>query len=127
LAVGSIAAGIRRGVIANSKYCISKMAQVRIIEHIAEQFGEQGLLSIAVHPGAVGTKMAESAPLEFRKYLVDDPELCGSFLVQLTKEPGKMNWLNGRLISANWDMEELMQKKDSVIDEDLLKFEVKVA
>jgi NAD(P)-dependent dehydrogenase (short-subunit alcohol dehydrogenase family) len=67
IAVGSIASCIRRGIIANSKYCISKLAQTRIIEHIAEQFGEDGLLSVAVHPGAVGTKMAESAPEEFKK------------------------------------------------------------
>jgi NAD(P)-dependent dehydrogenase (short-subunit alcohol dehydrogenase family) len=67
IAVGSIASCIRRGIIANSKYCISKLAQTRIIEHIAEQFGEEGLLSIAVHPGAVATEMADSAPAEFRK------------------------------------------------------------
>lgn len=46
LAVGSIAACIRRGIIANSKYCISKMAQARIVEHIAEQFGDEGLLAV---------------------------------------------------------------------------------
>jgi NAD(P)-dependent dehydrogenase (short-subunit alcohol dehydrogenase family) len=67
IAVGSIASCIRRGIIANSKYCISKLAQARIIEHIAEQFGQEGLLSIAVHPGAVATKMADSAPAEFKK------------------------------------------------------------
>jgi NAD(P)-dependent dehydrogenase (short-subunit alcohol dehydrogenase family) len=74
IAVGSIASCIRRGIIANSKYCISKLAQTRIIEHIAEQFGEEGLLSIAVHPGAVATKMADSAPAEFRKceFVSDD-------------------------------------------------------
>ena len=56
--------------------------------------------------------------------LVDDPELCGSFLVWLTKEPGVMNWLNGRLISANWDPEELLKKKNDVLKGDLLKIEV---
>jgi NAD(P)-dependent dehydrogenase (short-subunit alcohol dehydrogenase family) len=46
LAVGSIAACIRRGIIANSKYCISKMAQARIVEHVAEQFGDDGILAV---------------------------------------------------------------------------------
>lgn len=59
--------------------------------------------------------------------LVDDPELCGSFCVWLTKEQRVMNWLNGRLISSNWDTEELFAKKDDVLEADLLKFEVKVA
>ncbi|KAF2435445.1 NAD(P)-binding protein [Tothia fuscella] len=107
-------------------YCISKMAQARIIEHIAEQFGDDGLLSVAVHPGAVETEMAESAPEEFGKYLINDVELCGAFCVWLTKEPGKMSWLNGRLISANWNPEELLQKEQEIEEDDLLKFEVKI-
>ncbi|KAK0609172.1 Dehydrogenase/reductase SDR family member 1 [Lasiodiplodia hormozganensis] len=126
--VGSIAGCIRRGIIANSKYCISKMAQVRIVEHVAEQFGGKGLLAVAVHPGAVETTMAmETAPEEFKKYLVDDPELCGHFLVWLTREPGRFQWLNGRLVSANWDPDELLAKKDEIIAGDLLKFEAKTA
>lgn len=126
LVVGSIAGCIRTGVIANSKYCISKMAQVRIVEHVAEQFGARGVLALAVHPGAVETEMAaETAPEEFKKYLVDDPELCGHFLVWLTREPGSFNWLNGRLVSANWDPDELVEAKEQIIEGDLLKFEAK--
>ncbi|OJD30367.1 short-chain dehydrogenases protein [Diplodia corticola] len=135
LVVGSVAGCIRRGVIANSKYCVSKMAQARIVEHLAEQFGGEagdgdeegrGLLAMAVHPGAVETDTAlETAPEAFRKYLVDDPELCGHFLVWLTREPGRFRWLNGRLVSATWDPDELLAKKDEIIAGDLLKFEVK--
>ncbi|OMP88556.1 Oxidoreductase ucpA [Diplodia seriata] len=126
LVVGSIAAGIRRGVIANTKYCVSKMAQVRVVEHVAEQFGAQGLLAVAVHPGAVETAMAvETAPEAFMKYLVDDPELCGHFLVWLTRVPGQFQWLNGRLVSATWDPDELLAKKDEIVAKDLLKFEVR--
>ncbi|EOD53135.1 putative short-chain dehydrogenases protein [Neofusicoccum parvum UCRNP2] len=126
--VGSIASCIRTGAIANSKYCVSKMAQVRIVEHVAEQFGARGLLAVAVHPGAVETEMAmESAPEEFKKYLVDDPELCGHFLVWLTREPGRFQWMNGRLLSANWDPDELVEMKEEVVDGDLLKFEAKTS
>jgi hypothetical protein len=56
---------------------------------------------------------------------VDDPELCGSFCVWLTKEQGQMDWLNGCLVSANWDPEELLKKKTDVVEKGLLKFEVK--
>ncbi|KAI0076876.1 NAD(P)-binding protein, partial [Panus rudis PR-1116 ss-1] len=65
LCVGSLAATVRSGITANSKYCVSKMAQVRIAEHLAEQFGEEGLLSVVIHPGGVNTDMAKaSAPPE---------------------------------------------------------------
>lgn len=42
----------------NQKDCISKIAQARLVEMIAEQYGHGGL-AVAVHPGAVKTGMAE--------------------------------------------------------------------
>ncbi|KAL1644978.1 hypothetical protein SLS58_004049 [Diplodia intermedia] len=67
----------------------------------------------------------ETAPEAFMKYLVDDPELCGHFLVWLTRVPGRFQWLNGRLVSATWDPDELLAKKDEIVAKDLLKFEVR--
>ncbi|KAK7557660.1 putative short-chain dehydrogenases/reductase [Phyllosticta citricarpa] len=127
IAVGSFASCITSGIIANSKYCISKMAQARIVEHLAEQFGSdgarRGMLAVAVHPGAVDTQMArDSCPEDFYKYLTDSPDLCGAFCVWLTKYPERVMWLNGRLLSATWDPDELLAKKDEVIKGNLLKF-----
>ena len=66
LAIGSVAGCIRRGSIANTGYTISKMAQIRLVEYLNEQYGEAGLVSLAVHPGAVKTRMAEgNTPEEF--------------------------------------------------------------
>jgi hypothetical protein len=31
-------------------------------------------------------------------------------------------WLNGRLVSAKWDVDELVQKKEKIEGQDLLKF-----
>jgi hypothetical protein len=52
--------------------------------------------------------------------LTDSVGLCGAFCVWLSQE--KRMWLNGRLLSAKWDVEELLEKKDSVVEQDLLKF-----
>lgn len=66
IAIGSVAGCLRRGPIANTGYTVSKMAQIRLVEYLHEQFGEQGLFSLAVHPGAVMTRMAEgNTPEEF--------------------------------------------------------------
>lgn len=65
IVVSALAALITCGPIANAGYCISKMAQARLVEMIAEQYGEEGILAVAVHPGAVKTEMAEAAPAEF--------------------------------------------------------------
>lgn len=66
IAIGSVAGCIRRGSIANTGYTVSKMAQTRLVEYLNEQYGGAGLVSLAVHPGAVMTKMAEgNTPEEF--------------------------------------------------------------
>lgn len=63
IAVNSFAALITSGHIANTAYCVSKLAQARLVEYMAEQYGNEGLLAIAVHPGAVLTGMAaQTAP-----------------------------------------------------------------
>jgi NAD(P)-dependent dehydrogenase (short-subunit alcohol dehydrogenase family) len=58
LVVGSIAGCIRRGPIANTGYTVSKMAQIRLVEYLHEQYSDEGLVSLAIHPGAVMTRMA---------------------------------------------------------------------
>jgi NAD(P)-dependent dehydrogenase (short-subunit alcohol dehydrogenase family) len=67
IAVGSFAACINSGIIANTAYCVSKFAQTRLIEFLSEQYGEEGILAVTVHPGAVNTEMADSnTPDAFR-------------------------------------------------------------
>lgn len=67
IAVGSFAACINSGHIANTAYCISKFAQSRLVEFISEQYGEEGILAVAVHPGSVLTEMADkTTPDSFR-------------------------------------------------------------
>lgn len=51
--------------------------------------------------------------------LNDDPSLCGSFLVWLTKE--RRLWLSGRYLAANWDVDELVEMKDEIVKHDKLK------
>jgi hypothetical protein len=36
-------------------------------------------------------------------------------------------WLNGRLLSAKWDTDELLEKKGSIEEQDLLKFGYRVS
>lgn len=52
--------------------------------------------------------------------LTDDVGLCGAFCVWLSRE--KRMRLNGRLLSATWDIGELEGKLERVVQEDLLKF-----
>lgn len=71
---------------------------------MANDHGKDGLLSYAVHPGAVLTPQTENHSLEKGDFwdsnLNDDIGLCGGFLTWLTKE--RRDWLSGRYMSVNW-------------------------
>jgi hypothetical protein len=49
--------------------------------------------------------------------LVDEPELAAGFIVWLCS--GKANWVTGRYLSSNWDVDELTKMKGQILKEDL--------
>ena len=56
--------------------------------------------------------------------MTDDVGLCGAFLVWMNQE--KRSWMNGRLVSATWDVDELLSKRETIEEKDLLKFGFRV-
>ncbi|KPI34821.1 Dehydrogenase/ SDR family member 7B [Cyphellophora attinorum] len=124
--IGSIAGSITKGIIANTGYTISKMAQTRLVEYIAVQYGKEGILAVTIHPGSVLTDMAiGNTPEGFMPYLIDEVGLCGAVVTWLAgMKREEVDWLGGRMISANWDMKELMEKREAIVEKDLLKFEM---
>ncbi len=114
------------GAIGAIGYNISELAANRLTESLAGAYAADGVLVYAVHPGIVATMpppVGMEAP-EARAMAVDDVSLCGAFLVWLVKE--KRDWLSGRYLSANWDVEELESKKESIVGEDKLKMRMVV-
>lgn len=67
LVVSTAGVTITEGPIANPGYCISKLAQLRLVEMIAKQYEDQELLAVGIHPGAVATEMSKDAPEVFKK------------------------------------------------------------
>lgn len=57
-------------------------------------------------------------------FLKDSPELAADTMVYLTH--GRQEWLRGRYVSVNWDMDELFAKKDEIIEKDLLRVRIAV-
>ncbi|TQV99421.1 hypothetical protein V2A60_004895 [Cordyceps javanica] len=115
--VSSIGAHLtRRGA---SAYQTSKLAVLRLSEFMNSDYGEQGLLAYAIHPGAVATELGMNLPSEWHSILVDKPQLCADTVAWLTDE--KRDWLAGRYISVNWDMQQLLAKKEDIVERDTLK------
>ncbi|MCJ1291034.1 hypothetical protein MMC34_002576 [Xylographa carneopallida] len=121
--ITSISALMSRGACA---YSMSKVAVNKFTEFLAGQYGKEGLLAYALHPGGVLTETGsdKSVPKQLLAFLNDDADLCGGFCVWLTKE--RRDWLNGRYLSAQWDVGELEAKKDDIVERDLLKMEMRI-
>ncbi|KAK7219045.1 hypothetical protein V2G26_007048 [Clonostachys chloroleuca] len=107
-------------VVGGTLYPISKLAVSRMAEVFATEYEKEGLLAIAFNPGDVLTDLSRKLPGKASMISQDKPELVGDTLVFLTKE--KRQWLSGRMITSNWDMEEFLSKKEEIIARDSLKF-----
>ncbi|KAK5191079.1 hypothetical protein LTR92_008798 [Exophiala xenobiotica] len=107
-----------------SAYQSTKTTVLRLNDFLMAEFGSQGLLAYGIHPGGVMTKLAQNMPKEMHGLLSDKPELAGDSLVWLTKE--RREWLADRYISVNWDVSELLAKKEEILQKDLLKIRLRV-
>jgi len=101
-----------------SAYQTSKHAINRLCEFVNIDHGKDGVKCFAIHPGGVPTVLAKNMPDELHNLLVDEPDLAAGFAVWLCS--GKADWAKGRYLSSNWDVDELTQLKDQIIQEDLL-------
>ncbi|KAL8901813.1 MAG: hypothetical protein Q9207_005005 [Kuettlingeria erythrocarpa] len=127
IAIGGTGAWVTSGPVAHTAHCMSKLAQARMMELIANVFAQERLMVLTVHPGCVWTDTSKTAPEMFHPYLTDDPGLCGGFLVWLTRSMKDKLWLTGRFLSATWDTDELISMKDAIVASDMLKARMVVA
>ena len=107
-----------------SAYQMSKFAMLRFAQLVTAEYGDQGVLTYSVHPGAVATELAGELPPEIKQFLNDTPELAGDTIVWVSAE--RREWLANRYIAVNWDMKELEEKKERIVKEDHLKMRMAV-
>lgn len=103
----------------SSSYRSSKLAILRWTESVHIEYADQGLLAFCVNPGAIKTKISEHAPQEVRDRFPDRVDVAGDTITWLASE--RRDWLAGRYVSCPWDMEELMAKKDEIVEGNKLK------
>ncbi|KAI1856437.1 hypothetical protein JX265_011684 [Neoarthrinium moseri] len=108
--------------IGGSSYQVSKFALLRLTEFLMADHGDQGLLTYSIHPGGVATDLSSSLPEQTQAWLRCTTALGGDTIAFLTSR--RQEWLAGRYLSAMWDMEEVFDKKEEIIDGDLLKMKM---
>lgn len=101
-----------------SDYQTSKHAINRLCEFVQSDHNDDGIKCFAMHPGGVATELGHQMPEAMHEYLVDDPKLAASFAVWLCS--GAADWAKGRYLSANWDVTELTDRRDEILNQDLL-------
>lgn len=120
--VSSVGAhGVRPGM---SGYQASKYAILRFTEFLCAEYAGKGLVAFAIHPGGVKTSLSLRMPTQVHGFLVDTPEMGADTIVFLTQE--RREWLAGRYISCNWDMQKFLEMKDEIINGDKLKMRLVV-
>ena len=78
------------------------------------EYSEQGVLAYAVHPDAIAMDLAAGMPQEMMRVLVDMLEIASHTIVWLVGE--HREWLGGRYISCQWDVDELLAKRQEIVD-----------
>lgn len=128
IVITSLASHFGQSELTPIAYNTSKRAVCHLVESMAHDHGKDGLLTYAVHPGAVLTPQTEKHSLEkgdmWDTVLTDEIALCGGWLTWLTQQ--RRDWLSGRYLSVTWDVSELEQMQDDITKEDKLKFKMAV-
>lgn len=116
LNVTSRAAHMRFPLVGWSGYSGSKMGQARIFENI--RFEHPEVHFVNVHPGMIDSDgfVRSGAPIPPGGMTSGD--LVGKFFAWLATPDA--DFLSGRFLWAEWDIEELKAKEKSILDNDLL-------
>jgi NAD(P)-dependent dehydrogenase (short-subunit alcohol dehydrogenase family) len=97
-----------------SGYSISKLAGMQLVSHLAAAY--PNITVVGVHPGLVET---DSLMQEFKRFNLDSPGLTGGLAVWLSGDRAK--FLSGRTIASNWSVDDLVERKDEIVEGDKLR------
>ncbi|KAI4221435.1 MAG: hypothetical protein LQ349_007610 [Xanthoria aureola] len=100
-------------------YGASKEAFVHLLAHVQRDHADTGVKIFNFHPGGILTNMTRAMGMNEDSFPWDDVSLPGGFAVWLAS--GEADFLAGRFVYANWDVEELKARAGEIVNSDLLK------
>ncbi|KAF2826609.1 NAD(P)-binding protein [Ophiobolus disseminans] len=103
-----------------SAYSLSKLSAFQLMTYVAVE--NPNVVAVALHPGIVDTDMVIDM---FRRFALDTPELVGGVAVWLAAWQEGREFLSGRYVSANWDVDGLVMRKEEIVEKGLLKMDIK--
>ncbi|KAE9369154.1 NAD(P)-binding protein [Stipitochalara longipes BDJ] len=103
-------------------YSMSKAANIHYTATLAAAYPET-LLTISINPGMNDTDILPSA-LRAAEFDFNNPALTGGVIVWLFADPARSQFLNGRVLTAEWDVEELIARKEEIVKKNLLTMQL---
>lgn len=101
-------------------YGVSKLAFTQWLAHVQQDTVDRNVRVHSFHPGGVLTDAVRAFGMNEESIAWDDVQLPGQFAVWLASKEAM--FLRGRFVWANWDVEELVErKKEFESDPELLK------
>ncbi|KAM3071282.1 hypothetical protein ACMFMG_008872 [Clarireedia jacksonii] len=102
-------------------YTATKAATAKLAEAVASEYKESEVMVLNVHPGMLPTDMARKIGEDLGKMGVgempamqmDDPQMSANFIVWASSPEAR--FLRGKFVWANWDVDEMMAKKDEIM------------
>ncbi|KNG84429.1 hypothetical protein ANOM_007598 [Aspergillus nomiae NRRL 13137] len=104
----------------SDSYALSKMVQSAMQRYIA--LLNPNIIATSLHPGTVATNIV---PEFFSRFAKDTHDLAAGTALWLASEDAQ--FMNGRYMSANWSVEEMVERREEIVEHDLLKFDLKIA
>lgn len=101
----------------NSAYSLGKLVNLQMAALVAAE--SPNVTSISLHPGIVNTDMVVDS---FRKFALDTPELVGGVAVWLSTD--KAQFMNGRLMNSNWNVDDLFERRKEIQSGKLLQIDL---
>ncbi|KAJ3874884.1 NAD-P-binding protein [Lentinula edodes] len=102
-----------------SAYAVSKTALNRFVEYVTIE--HPTVKSFSMHPGTIKTDSVTTAIPYWERIAIDTLELPAATVLRLTDGSGRFDWLSGKFVSANWDLEELERDwKEDIMNKGLL-------
>ena len=101
-------------------YGASKLAFTQWLAQVQQDTADKGVRTHSFHPGAVFTDAVKAFGMKEDSFPWNDADLPGQFAVWLASK--EAIFLKGRFVWANWDVQELVEKKaDFESDPELFK------
>ncbi|KAJ3791167.1 NAD-P-binding protein [Lentinula aff. detonsa] len=102
-----------------SAYAVSKTAINRFIEYVSIE--HPSVKSFALHPGTIKTETVIAVIPFWEAIAIDTLQLPAATILKLTDGSGRFDWLSGRFVSANWDLEEVERDwKEDIVNKGML-------